>query len=80
MPKSFTARLPPFFHLDVRVDRRWQRCWGEINLYFDIQNVTNRRNVEGREFDYSEEHPLGAEEDTPGLPITPFIGVEFIPR
>lgn len=75
----FGGRLPVFFHLDVRADRRWHRCWGDINLYFDIQNVTNRRNVEGREFDYSDEHPGGADEDIPGLPIVPFIGVEFIP-
>ncbi len=76
----FGGRLPWFFHLDVRADRRWERCWGDINLFFDIQNVTNRRNVEGREFGYSEEHPGGADEDIPGLPIVPFIGVEFIPK
>jgi len=79
MPIPFAGRLPPFFHLDVRVDRRWHRCWGDVNLYFDIQNVTNRRNVEGREYGYSDEHPGGADEDIPGLPIVPFIGVEFIP-
>ncbi|HEY5950506.1 MAG TPA: hypothetical protein VIV40_33675, partial [Kofleriaceae bacterium] len=78
-PIPFGGQLPMFFHLDVRADRRWHRCWGDINLYFDIQNVTNRRNVEGREFDYSDEHPSGADEDIPGLPIVPFIGVEFIP-
>jgi len=76
----FAGRLPWFFHLDVRADRRWERCWGEVNLYFDLQNVTNRRNVEGREFGYSESHPGGADEDIPGLPIVPFIGVEFIPK
>ncbi len=76
----FGGRLPMFFHLDVRADRRWQRCWGDINLYIDIQNVTNRRNVEGRDFDSTEEHPGGIDQDIPGLPIVPFIGVEFIPR
>jgi hypothetical protein len=78
-PIPFGGRLPMFFHLDLRADRRWHRCWGDVNLYFDIQNVTNRRNVEGRDFSYSEEHPGGADEDIPGLPIVPFIGVEFIP-
>lgn len=76
----FGGRLPWFFHLDLRADRRWRRCWGDINLYIDIQNATNRRNVEGREFGYSEEFPGGADEDIPGLPIVPFIGVELIPR
>ena len=76
----FGGRLPMFFQLDVRADRRWQRCWGDVNLYIDIQNVTNRRNVEGRDFDSTEEHPGGIDQDIPGLPIVPFIGVEFIPR
>ncbi len=78
-PLPFAGRLPTFFHLDLRADRRWHRCWGDVNLYFDIQNVTNRRNVEGREFDFTPEHPGGTDVDVPGLPIVPFIGVEFIP-
>jgi len=78
-PLPFAGRLPAFFHFDVRADRRWHRCWGDINLYFDIQNVTNRRNVEGREFIYPPGHPEGIDRDIPGLPIVPFIGVEFIP-
>lgn len=69
------GRLPPFVSFDVRADRRWRRSWAHINLYIDIQNVTNRRNVEGREVD----HELRAERDVRGLPIVPFIGVEFLP-
>ncbi|HEY5921682.1 MAG TPA: carboxypeptidase regulatory-like domain-containing protein [Kofleriaceae bacterium] len=75
----WAGRLPAFFHLDVRADRRWKRCWGDVNLYFDIQNVTNRRNVEGIEFESTDEHPGGIDQDIPGLPIVPFIGLEFIP-
>lgn len=71
--------LPLFFQLDVRADRRWHRSWGDINLYIDIQNVTNRRNVEGRNWGYDDAHPTGADLDVPGLPIIPFIGVDFIP-
>ncbi|MBA3456352.1 MAG: TonB-dependent receptor [Deltaproteobacteria bacterium] len=69
------ANLPTYVSLDLRADRRWRRCWGDINLYIDIQNVTNRGNIEGREFNFE----LGADEDIPGLPIIPFIGVEFLP-
>jgi hypothetical protein len=79
-PAPFAGRLPWFFHLDVRIDRRWHRCWGDINLYFDIQNVTNRRNVEGRDFTYTDEHPEGIDQDILGLPVVPFIGLEFIPN
>jgi outer membrane receptor protein involved in Fe transport len=72
----YAERLPAFFRFDLRVDRVWQRCWGAVNFYADIQNVTNRRNVEGREpNDF-----LTGDDDIPGLPIMPFIGVEFIPR
>jgi hypothetical protein len=78
--RPFAGRLPPFFHLDLRADRHWQRDWGAINLYFDIMNVTNRRNVEGREFAIDNEHPRGYDKDIPGLPIVPFIGVELIPN
>ncbi|CAN5900678.1 hypothetical protein BH11MYX2_BH11MYX2_09360 [soil metagenome] len=71
----FGARLPTFYTLDMRFDRRWHRCWGDINLYFDIQNITNHYNVEGREFDNFEGHDT----DVRGLPIIPFIGVELLP-
>jgi hypothetical protein len=71
--------LPLFFQLDVRADRRWHKSWGYINLYIDIQNVTNRENIEGRSYGYDDAHPSGADLDIPGLPIVPFIGVDFIP-
>ncbi len=71
------GRLPAFFSLDLRVDRRWPRCWGELVLYVDVQNATNRRNVEGRELVFTETGQ--GEEDIRGLPIIPFIGVEFLP-
>ena len=73
--RPWAAKLPAYVSLDLRADRRWHRCWGTINLYIDVQNATNRSNVEGREFNFD----LGANEDIPGLPIIPFIGVEFLP-
>jgi hypothetical protein len=69
-----------FFQLDFRADRTWKRDWGLINFYADIQNATNYQNVEARELvDLSEEHPTGVNE-LHGLPIAPFIGVEFVPK
>ncbi len=73
----FAARLPTFMSLDLRADRRWHRCWGDIVFYIDVQNATNRYNVEGRELDFDERGPFEA--DIRGLPIIPFIGVEFLP-
>jgi hypothetical protein len=55
-------------------------------LFFDIQNITNHRNVEFREsspdFDpFNPDAPaVYRYEDVRGLPILPYIGVEFVPR
>jgi TonB dependent receptor/TonB-dependent Receptor Plug Domain len=73
--QPWAANLPVFFQLDLRADRRWHRCWGDINFFIDIQNATDQNNVEGREFDTG----TGRDLDVPGLPIIPFIGVEFLP-
>lgn len=70
------GRLPDYFQLDVRADRNWPQCWGDVKLYFDIQNITNRRNIEARTFD----NVTGATTEVPGLPIAPFIGVELVPN
>lgn len=74
----FGARLPVFYSIDLRADRRWHRCWGDIVFYIDVQNVTNHRNVEGRVLGFSDSG-ASREEDIRGLPIIPFIGVEFRP-
>lgn len=71
-----TGNLPVFFQLDVRVDRRWPQCWGDVAFYADIQNVINRRNIEGRTVD----DETGEIIESRGMPIAPFIGVEFIPN
>jgi hypothetical protein len=52
-------------------------CWGDIVFYIDVQNATNRKNVEARQLSFD---GTGAfEEDLNGLPIIPFIGFEFRP-
>ena len=67
--------MPCALSASSRADRRWHRSWADINLYIDLQNVTNRRNIEGREID----RERGTERDLRGLPILPFIGVEILP-
>jgi len=78
-PPLFEQNLPMFFQLDLRVDRTWQRDWGLINFYADIQNATNYTNIEAREQVTMDGHPNGYN-DLHGLPIAPFIGVEFVPK
>ncbi|HMV68224.1 MAG TPA: hypothetical protein PKA64_15360, partial [Myxococcota bacterium] len=66
-----SARLPPFFALDVRVDKTWTfRRWA-LSVYLDVLNVTNTRNVEviGWTWDYAREAGLR------GLPILPVFGL-----
>lgn len=77
--EPFGARLPLFFSIDLRADRRWRRCWGDLVLYIDIQNATNRRNVEGRQLGFDDFTGEPVQEDLRGLPIIPFIGLEFRP-
>jgi hypothetical protein len=71
----YGGRLPVFAAIDVRADRVWRRPWGEIVFYIDLQNASNRRNIEGRDVDDN-----GVEKDIRGLPTLPFIGLEFVPR
>jgi TonB family protein len=66
-----SSRLPPFWSVDTRIDkdfvfRRWT-----LTTYLDLQNATNRANVEliGWSEDYSEERPIT------GLPLVPAFGV-----
>jgi hypothetical protein len=70
-----SERLPAFVQLDLRIDHAWRRSWGVIDLYIDVQNVTNRENPEGVTYntDYSQRSY------TTGLPVFPSIGVEYIP-
>jgi hypothetical protein len=70
-----SERLPAFFQLDLRLDHAWRKRWGLVNLYLDVQNVTNRRNAEGVTYNGD----FTVRTYTRGLPIFPSIGVEIIP-
>ncbi len=85
-PPTTLQRLPTFWTIDLRVDRTWDKGWGDVTLFFDIQNVTNHRNVEYRDslVDFFGFEPTGDEKyrysDVLGLPILPYIGVEIRPH
>ncbi len=69
---SQTARMPAWWALDLRADKSWTfRRWS-LSAYLDLQNATNRRNVELLNFapDYSETIYVY------GLPILPTLGVK----
>lgn len=68
----WSDRLPSFFAIDLRADHDLRIRRSRIDLYGELQNVTNRSNVEiaGYSPDYSEFRP------TYGLPIFPAFGLE----
>ncbi|MGZ3454170.1 MAG: TonB family protein [Polyangiales bacterium] len=69
--RPFSARNEAFHQLDLRVDKTWKVGSGSITAYLDLQNAYNRKNPEGRSYNYnySQNRPLA------GLPLLPIIGV-----
>ncbi|EDM75052.1 tonB family protein [Plesiocystis pacifica SIR-1] len=68
-----SERNPAFHQLDVRVDKKWTWRYVGLNAYVDIQNIYNRRNIEGRTYayDYTQFNVLA------GLPILPSVGLKL---
>jgi hypothetical protein len=68
-----SGRLPAFHQLDLRVDKRWVFKYVMLNLYLDVQNVYNARNVEGYNYAYNfqQRNSIG------GLPIIPSLGMRL---
>jgi hypothetical protein len=66
-----SARTPPFWSLDLRVDKEWVLRRGALAIYLDVQNATNRRNLEllGWTDDYRDL------DGVLGLPILPVFGL-----
>jgi TonB family protein len=65
-----SARLPAFWSIDTRIDHDWvYRNW-TLTAYLDLQNATNRQNVEVMSwtYDYAEEDPVA------GIPLLPAFG------
>ena len=69
--QSYTRRLPDFFQLDVRIDKRFVFKDWMFAVYLDVQNVTYQKNVEAvlNSYDYTQEAYLT------GLPILPVLGL-----
>jgi TonB family protein len=70
----YSGRLPPFFSLDVRVERKWHVFKDSMfSAYIDVLNATNYRNVEAFTFNYDYQfHATAA-----GLPIIPSVGARL---
>jgi TonB family protein len=68
-----TTRVPMFFQLDMRLTKQFKSRAGEVDVYLDVQNVTNRKNAE--EITYSADY--GQKRSITGLPLLPILGASF---
>jgi TonB family protein len=68
-----TDRIPMFFQLDARVTKRIKLPGSELEIYLDVQNVTNRGNPEEIAYapDYSQRRYIL------GLPVLPVLGAKW---
>ena len=66
-----SARSNAFNRLDLRVEKSWQVGAGRLATYVDVQNALNRKNEEGRayNYDYSQAGVVS------GLPLIPSVGL-----
>ncbi|HET9958162.1 MAG TPA: TonB-dependent receptor [Polyangiaceae bacterium] len=67
------SRIPDFIQLDARLARRQRLAGGDLELYADVQNVTDRDNPE--EIAYSPD--FSARRYILGLPILPVVGARW---
>lgn len=68
----YSSRMPAFFEVDARFDKKWIYDTWILTFYVDVENVTNHKNVEqiNYSYDYSQHTNIT------GLPILPFVGVK----
>ncbi len=67
----YSARDGAFHRLDLRVDKTWKFPGWQLGAYLDIQNVYNRRNPEGQQYNYN----YSKSQAVAGLPILPIVGL-----
>ena len=68
----FSERNKDFLQLDLRIDRKFIfRDW-ILSAYLDIQNVTNRSNSEGLNYNYD----YSESKVTSGIPVLPTFGLK----
>ncbi len=68
----YSERLEPFLQLDLRFDKKWIYKTWILSGYLDIQNVTNRTNLEAVQYSYNYQQ----RDVVGGLPIIPTLGVQ----
>jgi hypothetical protein len=68
---KYSARVPAFHQLDIRLDKTWIYNKWIFNAYVDLQNVYNRANPEQVQFNFNYQKS----QYSTGFPIYPIIGL-----
>ncbi len=66
-----SGRVPDFFQLDLRFDKRWTWKTWILSAYLEAQNVTNRKNPEDATYSYD----FSKQGWVTGLPFFPSFGI-----
>ena len=69
-----SARLPDYFSLDLRIDRKIPIDNWTLNLYLELQNITRHENVIRYDFGNSYQN-FNRPKKVTGLPFMPFFGI-----
>jgi hypothetical protein len=67
----YSQRLPSFHQLDLRLEKKFIDDLWILTAYFELNNVYNRKNVEGVAYSYD----YRSKEYIRGLPILPTFGI-----
>lgn len=67
-------RLPVYHSMDVRVDRRWTFSGLALITYIDVQNVYNRKNISGIDWNFRENKQ---EFNESSIGVLPSIGINL---
>jgi TonB family protein len=68
--KQNGIRIPAFFQVDVRFAKRFEWKPVKLEVFLDVQNVSNRKNAEDIAYNYN----YSNQANITGLPILPVIG------
>lgn len=74
-----SERLRDYHRLDLRASRRWQVRSLALDFFVDLQNVYDRRNIAGMDFEIDDEDGrlIGDAEEWPGFLPSAGISLEF---
>jgi hypothetical protein len=72
-----SLRLAAYHRLDLRASRTWRTRWGRLDAFVDVQNVYDRQNVAGYDWELDEDTGELNRAAEPWAGILPTIGIHI---